>query len=187
VVIDPENRIADANRANNSAKLPAFEIGAIAAAGGSGPQGGTRPATGPRERAQMSLVAGTCLGLRLSSGTEQSCGGADLEVELATQGGGMRLTADGIRNLGTVQLDQVTQLAAGSLTSSEVLQRGSTYLVKTSRGLVLVRVAEVNGLESVRNAGPVASRPSLNGRFDREPAAAPQPKVTLVLEFRAVQ
>jgi len=188
VVIDPDNRVADANRSNNLARLAAFEV-AAAAPGGSGLTGaavpGAKPALAPKERGQLTLIPGTCQGFRLSSGTEQTCGGGEFEVSLAAQGGAMRIEAEGIRNLGSVGLDQTAPAGGASLGSAESLQAGNTYLVKTSRGMVLVRVAEVRGLESARNYNAALSRPSIN-RGEREPVT-PAARVTVVLEYRALQ
>jgi hypothetical protein len=189
VVVDPDQKLADANRENNTARLPAFELVNANARAGATPASGAaapRAAAGPRERGQISLAPGTCQGFRLTSGTEQACGGADLEVTIAAQGGAVRLEAEGIRNLGTLQLDQVSQLPSGSLATVETLQPAALYLVKTSRGTYLVRVAEVRGLESLTYSNPAFNRPRLN-TLEREPGSRPQARVTLVLEWRAVQ
>jgi hypothetical protein len=104
VTLDPESKLTESNRANNSAALPAFELVAAAASGG---KPGPAPRAAVRERGQVAVLAGTCQGFRLTSGTEQECGGADVEFNISSQGGVMRIEAEGVRNLGAVDLGQL--------------------------------------------------------------------------------
>ncbi|HWQ03440.1 MAG TPA: CARDB domain-containing protein [Candidatus Nitrosotenuis sp.] len=183
VTLDPESKLADANRANNSAALPAFELVAAAASGG---KPGPAPRAAARERAQVVVLAGTCQGFRLTSGTDQECGGADVEFNVSSQGGVMRIEAEGVRNLGAVDLGQPIAMPKGSLAATETLQAGSTYIVATRRGNFVLRVSEIRGVESLRNAPAGAmARPRVRD-LEREPAASGSAKVTLVLEWRAL-
>ena len=146
---------------------------------------------GVRQKGEMRVTLNGCTGLRLGSGSEQSCGGsADLEV--SSKGGALLvIEADGVRNLGGMPLDQVADVSADGMAQSAPLQPGSTYLVKTRHGLALVRVAQARGIESLRNAPPAALRAPRVGSADRGgPVVAggsSEPTVTLVLEWKALQ
>ncbi len=184
VVIDPERRLSMVNRSATTAAMPAFEMSSA-----TGPAGRI-PTSAMRERGQLTMTANGCQGFRFSSGTEQSCnGGADIEVRLAPQGGALRFEADGVRNLGAVPFEQASQLARGTMASSETVLPGALYLVETRRGAVVVRVMEIRGLNSVRAAAPAAlDRPGLSGvnGSPRSLGTPSQNNITLVLEWRAL-
>jgi hypothetical protein len=179
VVIDPDRRL-NLNRASVEAAMPAFEMLTAASASG-------RPAAAARERGQLTLASNGCQGFRFSSGTEQACnGGADFEVRIASQGGALRIEADGVRNLGAMALEQASQVSRGAMGTSETILPGALYLVETRRGAMLVRVMDIRGLNAVRRASPKAmNRPGL-ADVDEQTATAPQNNITLVLEWRAL-
>jgi hypothetical protein len=180
-VLDPESKLGDVQRANNSAALQAFEL--VAAAGTGGQADAPKKAL-PRERGQLVVLAGTCQGFRFASGTEQSCGGADVEFHVSAQGGVLRIEAEGVRNLGAVELDSVRTLPKGTLAAAESLQAGSSYAVTTRRGNFVLRVSEIRGLEALRNAPATAlARPGVRD-LEPQPRAPAAAKVTLVLEWR---
>jgi hypothetical protein len=181
ITLDPDSRLSETDRGNNSAELPAFELVAAATSGGKpdAPQKAL-----PRERGQLAVLAGTCQGFRFTSGTEQSCGGADVEFHVSAQGATLRMEAEGVRNLGAVDLDSVRAMPKGALASAESLQAGSTYVVATRRGSFVLRVSEIRGLEALRNApaAPLA-RPRVSD-LERDAAAPKAARITLVLEWR---
>src|SRR6266478_2781459 len=143
---------------------------------------------GPRQRGDLRLTVGGCTGFRLASGAEQSCGGsADLEV--SSRGGtALVLEAEGVRNLGGIPLDQAEGAASDELSSSAALVAGNTYLVRSRHGMAIVRVVQVRGIESVRNAPPAALRGPRLGGSDREVQGnSGRPDLTLVLEWKVLQ
>src|SRR5229473_1442550 len=143
---------------------------------------------GPRQRGDLRLTVGGCTGFRLASGTEQSCGGsADLEV--SSRGGtALVLEAEGVRNLGGIPLDQAEGAASDELSSSAALVAGNTYLVRSRHGMAIVRVVQIRGIESVRNAPPAALRGPRLGGSDREVQGnSGRPDLTLVLEWKVLQ
>jgi len=143
---------------------------------------------GMRQKGDMRVVLNSCTGFRLMSGGEQSCGGsADLEV--SSRGGtALVIEAEGVRSLGAMVLDQVNDVSADGMSSEAPLLPGGTYLVKTRRGLALLRVVQARGLESLRNAPPAALRGPRLGGADRGPqVSSNEPTVTLILEWKTVQ
>src|SRR5216683_2100456 len=143
---------------------------------------------GPRQRGDLRLTVGGCTGFRLASGAEQSCGGsADLEV--SSRGGtALVLEAEGVRNLGGIPLDQAEGAASDELSSSAALVAGNTYLVRSRHGMAIVRVVQIRGIESVRNAPPAALRGPRLGGSDREVQGnSGRPDLTLVLEWKVLQ
>jgi len=143
---------------------------------------------GPRQRGDLRLTVGGCTGFRLASGAEQSCGGsADLEV--SSRGGtALVLEAEGVRNLGGIPLDQAEGAASDELSSSAALVAGNTYLVRSRHGMGIVRVVQIRGIESVRNAPPAALRGPRLGGSDREVQGnSGRPDLTLVLEWKVLQ
>jgi hypothetical protein len=144
-----------------------------------------------RQKGELRVTLNGCTGLRLGSGSEQSCGGsADLEVS-SRGGASLVIEADGVRNLGAMPLDQAGDVATEGMAEAAPLQAGSTYLVKTRHGVALVRLVQARGIESLRNAPPAALRAPRVGGTDRGgPAAAggsSEPMVTLVLEWKTLQ
>lgn len=145
-------------------------------------QPGVSQATGaaaPIERGSVQLAVGSCIGLRLASGSETECDrGADIEFKSAG-GAAITIEAEAIRSLGSVALSQATP--EGPLTArSAPVQQGATYVIQLSRGKALLRVAAVrSGSPAGRPRGP---RPSV------EPgqAQAGGPSLMLVLEWRVV-
>jgi hypothetical protein len=143
---------------------------------------------GPRQRGDLRLTVGGCTGFRLTSGAEQSCGGsADLEV--SSRGGtALVIEAEGVRSLGGMPLDQAEDTASDALTSSATLLTGDTYLVRSRHGMAIVRVVQIRGIESVRNAQPAALRGPRLGGSDREiQGGSGPPELTVVLEWRTLQ
>jgi hypothetical protein len=143
-----------------------------------------------RQRGELRLTVGGCTGFRLTSGAEQSCGGlADFEISFRGDRSVLVIEdADGVRNLGGIPLDQAESAPGGTLSSSEALVAGSTYLVKTRRGMAIVRVVQIRGIESVRNAPPAALRGPRMGGSDREVQGnSGRPDLTLVLEWKLLQ
>jgi len=183
VAIDPESRVSEVTRANNSAALPFFEMGRAGE-----PSAPSRTALAAT-KAQLEVTVGGCIGYRFGAGTEAACGaGADVELRLASEGGTLRLEAEGVRNLGMVTLDQAKAGESAVLAAAEAVQTGATYLVQSSRGTALVRVVEVRGLEAARQ--PAALRAPKLSDVDASdprgaaPASSGAPKVTLVLEWK---
>jgi hypothetical protein len=134
------------------------------------------------------LTVAGCTGFRLTSGAEQSCGGsADLEV--SSRGGTVLvIEAEGVRSLGGMPLDQAEDAASDALSSSVTLVAGDTYLVRSRHGMAIVRVVQIRGIESVRNAPPAALRGPRLGGADREvQGGSGPPELTLVLEWRTLQ
>jgi len=65
---------------------------------------------------------------------------------------------------------------------------GSAYLVRTRRGMAIVRVVHIRGIESVRNAPPAALRGPRMGGSDREVQGnSGRSDLTLVLEWKLLQ
>jgi len=130
---------------------------------------------------------GGCTGFRLTSGAEQSCGGS-ADFEVSSRGDRSVLVieaADGVRNLGSIPLDQAESAPGGTLSSSEALVAGSTYLVRTRRGMAIVRVVQIRGIESVRNAPPAVLRGPRLGGSDREVQGnSGRLDLTLLLEWK---
>jgi len=143
---------------------------------------------GPRQRGDLRLTVGGCTGFRLTSGAEQSCGGsADLEVS-SRRGTALVIEAEGVRSLGGMPLDQAADTASDALTSSATLVTGDTYLVRSRHGMAIVRVVQIRGIESVRNAPPAALRGPRLGGSDREvQGGSGPPELTVVLEWRTLQ
>jgi hypothetical protein len=176
----------------NSPTSPAAEPAPVADSGAS--RGGSRTGksaaahAGLRQRGDLRLTVGGCTGFRLTSGTEQSCGGAaDLEVS-SRAGTALVIEAEGVRSLGGIPLDQADSAASDELSSSAALVAGNTYLVRSRHGMAIVRVVQIRGIESVRNAPPAALRGPRMGGSDREVQGNPgPPDLTLVLEWMVVQ
>jgi FecR protein len=142
-----------------------------------------------RQRGELRLPVGSCAGFRLTSGSDQSCGGsADFEVSSLRDRAVVVIEADGVRNLGGVPLDQAEEDASDALSSSTPLLAGNTYLVKSPRGLAIVRVVQIRGIESVRNAPPAGLRGPRLSTSDREVlGSSGPPDLTLVLEWKILQ
>jgi hypothetical protein len=180
VVIDPENRIQQLTRSGKTATLQSFELE---------DRRGTRSSGGAgRQRGDLRLAVGGCVGFRLAGGTEQSCGGsADFEVHSRGDGTVLVIEAEGVRNLGSVPLDQAKTESSDALAGSETVVAGSTYLVQSRRIMAIVRVVQVRGIESVRNAPPAALRAPRVGGPEREgPGDSDRSNLTLVLEWKVL-
>lgn len=145
---------------------------------------------GPQQRGDLLLTVGGCTGFRLTSGAEQSCGGS-ADFEISSRGNGSVLiieAADGVRNLGGIPLDQAEGVPGGTLATSEALLAGNTYLVQLRRGMAIVRVMQIRGIESVRNAPPAALRGPRLGGPDREVQGnSGHPDLRLVLEWKILR
>jgi hypothetical protein len=185
--LEPGSRLITI-RAGASKTTASIDVGSSA----SHPNGGTgKPAAasaGPRLHGDLRLTVAGCTGFRLTSGAEQSCGGsADLEV--SSRGGTVLvIEAEGVRSLGGMPLDQAEDAASDALSSSVTLVAGDTYLVRSRHGMAIVRVVQIRGIESVRNAPPAALRGPRLGGADREvQGGSGPPELTLVLEWRTLQ
>ena len=143
---------------------------------------------GSHQRGDLRLTVGGCTGFRLAFGTEQSCGGsADFEVSMRGQTA-LVLEAQGVRSLGAMPLDQAQDATSDELPFSAALVAGSTYLVRSRHGMAVVRVVQIRGIESVRNAPPAALRGPHMGGSDREVQGNSRPaELTLVLEWKTLQ
>ncbi len=157
---------------------------------GDGGTGNSVAHAGLRQRGDLRLTVGGCTGFRLTSGAEQSCGGS-ADFEVSSRGDGSLLVieaADGVRNLGGFPLDQAEGAPGGTLSSSEALLAGNTYVVQTHRGMAVVRVLQIRGMESVRNAPPAVLRGPRLGGPDREVQGnSGRPELKLVLEWKILQ
>jgi hypothetical protein len=128
----------------------------------------------------VQLTLGSCVGLRLASGSETECDrGADIEFK-SSGGTAITIEAEGIRSLGSVALSQAT--AEGPLNArSAPVQQGSTYLIQLSRGKALLRVA------AVRSGGlagrPGGARPSVT---PGQTAGGSGATLVLALEWRVL-
>jgi hypothetical protein len=155
-----------------------------------GATGKSAASAGLRQRGDLRLPVGGCTGFRLTSGSEQSCGGsADFEVSSRGERSELVMEApDGLRNLGGVSLDEAERASGESLSSSTALVAGNTYLVKGRHGLAVVRVIQIRGIESVRNAPPAALRGPRIGGPDREiQGSSANSELTLLLEWKILQ
>jgi hypothetical protein len=143
---------------------------------------------GLRQRGDLRLAVGGCTGFRLTSGAEQSCGGS-ADFEVSSRGGAtLVIEAEGVRSLGGMPLDQAEGAASDGLSSSAALVPGSSYLVRSRHGMAIVRVVQIRGIESVRNAPPAALRGPRMGGSDREVQGNSGPRdLTLVLEWKVLQ
>jgi len=168
---------------------PAAEPVVDSSASQSGSRAGKSAAhAGLRQRGDLRLTVGGCTGFRLTSGAEQSCGGsADLEV--SSRGGtALTIEAEGVRSLGGMPLDQAEDAASYQLSSSAALVAGNTYLVRSRHGMAIVRVVQIRGIESVRNAPPAALRGPRLGGSDRQVQGNLGPSdLTLVLEWKVLE
>jgi hypothetical protein len=188
VVIDPDVKLQPSCNSRKSAVLQSFELAGQQAprndsvAAKSGDRGGMR------QRGDLRLPVGGCTGFRLTSGSEQSCGGS-ADMEVSSQGTTVMIEAEGVRSLGAVPLDQADGSASDGLSSSASLVAGSTYLVRTRHGLAVVRVIQIRGIESVRNAPPAALRnPHMSGSDRNAVQGNTGPAdLTLVLEWKTLQ
>src|SRR6266849_3314940 len=155
---------------------------------GDGGTGNSVAHAGLRQRGDLRLTVGGCTGFRLSSGAEQSCGGS-ADFEVSSRGGtALVIEAEGVRSLGGMPLDQAEGAASDGLSSSAALVAGNTYLVRSRHGMAIVRVVQVRGIESVRNAPPAALRGPRLGGSDREVQGnSGRPDLTLVLEWKVLQ
>jgi hypothetical protein len=188
VVIDPEGKLQQMSNSGKAAALQSFEL-----AGQQGPRNdGVTTKSGDhggmRQRGDLRLPVGGCSGFRLTSGSEQSCGGS-ADMEVTSQGATVMIAAEGVRSLGAVPLDQADGTASDGLSSSASLVAGSTYLVRTRHGMAVVRVMQIRGIESVRNAPPAALRNPHMGGSDRTAVQGNNgpADLTLVLEWKILQ
>jgi hypothetical protein len=107
---------------------------------------------------------------------------------VSSQGAPVMIEAEGVRSLGAVPLDQADGVSYDGLSSSASLVAGSTYLVRTRHGMAIVRVMQIRGIESVRNAPPAALRGPHMGGSDRSVQGSSGPAdLTLVLEWKTLQ
>ena len=185
--LEPGSRLITI-RAGASKTTASIDVGGSASRGNGTTGKSAAASAGPRQRGDLRLTVGGCTGFRLTSGAEQSCGGsADLEV--SSRGGtALVIEAEGVRSLGGMPLDQAESAASGDFSSSAALVAGGTYLVRSRHGMAIVRVVQIRGIESVRNAPPAALRGPRLGGADREvQGGAGPPELTLVLEWRTLQ
>jgi len=186
VIVDPESKLQQLTTSGKKTALQAFELAHQETApvvssktGNSGEM---------RQRGDLRLALGGCAGFRLTSGAEQSCGGS-ADFEVSSRGGtSLVIEAEGVRSLGAMPLDQADGRASDGLSSSAALMAGNTYLLRTRHGLAVVRVTQIRGIESVRNAPPAALRGPQMGGADRAVHGNSGPQdLTLVLEWKTLQ
>src|SRR5882724_1429036 len=186
VIVDPESKLQQLTTSGKKTALQAFELAHQETApvvssktGNSGEM---------RQRGDLRLALGGCAGFRLTSGAEQSCGGS-ADFEVSSRGGtSLVIEAEGVRSLGAMPLDQADGRASDGLSSSAALMAGNTYLLRTRHGLAVVRVTQIRGVESVRNAPPAALRGPQMGGADRAVHGNSGPQdLTLVLEWKTLQ
>jgi hypothetical protein len=187
-VIDPENQIQQMTRLGKTAALEAFELVGEPAPHNHGATAKLTQQTGIRQRGDLRLTVGGCTGFRLTSGTEQSCGGS-ADFEVSSRGGTtLVIEAEGVRNLGGMSLEQAEGAGRDGLSSSAALVPGSTYLVQSRHGMAIVRVIQIRGIESVRNAPPAALRgPRMGGSDGTVQGNSGPQDLTLVLEWKTLQ
>jgi FecR protein/CARDB len=188
VVIDPENRIQQMTRSGKTAALQPFELDDQRASRNEVGIAKLGDRSGSRQRGDLRLAVGGCTGFRLTSGAEQSCGGS-ADFEVSSRGGtALVIEAEGVRSLGGMPLDEAEGAAGDELSSSAALVPGSTYLVRSRHGMAIVRVVQIRGIESVRNAPPTALRGPRMGGSDREAQGnSGRPDLTFVLEWKVLQ
>jgi len=187
VVIDPEGKLQQSSNSGKSAALQSFELAGQQAPRNDGVTAKSGDRGGMRQRGDLRLPVGGCTGFRLTSGSEQSCGGS-ADMEVSSQGATVMIEAEGVRSLGAVPLDQADGTSTDGLSSSASLVAGSTYLVRTRHGMAIVRVIQIRGIESVRNAPPAALRNPHMGGPDRSVQGSSGPAdLTLVLEWKTLQ
>src|SRR6266852_2302567 len=186
--LEPGSRLITIN-AGASKTTVAIDVSSDSSAShGQGRTGNSVAHAGLRQRGDLRLTVGGCTGFRLASGAEQSCAGsADLEV--SSRGGtALTIEAEGVRSLGGMPLDQAEDAASYQLSSSAALVAGNTYLVRSRHGMAIVRVVQIRGIESVRNAPPAALRGPRLGGSDREVQGnSGRPDLTIVLEWKVLQ
>lgn len=188
VVIDPENRIRQLTRSGKTASLQSFELEEQRGIRSSGGASDSAARGAARQHGDLPLVVGGCAGFRLAAGAEVSCGGsADFEVHSRGDGTVLVIEAEGVRNMGAVPLDQAKTESSDALGTSESLVAGSTYLVQSRHTMAIVRVVQIRGIESVRNAPPAALRtPRISGSERAGPGGSEQSNLTLVLEWKVL-
>src|SRR6266404_6311605 len=188
VVIDPESRIQQMTRSGKTAGLQPFELDDQRTSRNDGGIAKFGDRSGSQQRGNLRLAVDGCSGFRLTSGTEQSCGGS-ADFEVSSRGGtALVIEAEGVRSLGGIPLAQAEGAASDGLSSSAALAPGGTYLVRSRHGMAIVRVVQIRGIESVRNAPPAALRGPRMGGSDREVQGnSSRPELTLVLEWKVLQ
>lgn len=185
--LEPGSRLVTI-RAGASKTTASIDVGGSASHGNGTTGKSAAASAGPRQHGDLRLTVGGCTSFRLTSGAEQSCGGsADLEV--SSRGGtALVIEAEGVRSLGAMPLDQTDVATSEGFSSSAALVAGGTYLVRSRHGMAIVRVVQIRGIESVRNAPPAALRGPRLGGADREvQGGSGPPELTLVLEWRTLQ
>lgn len=187
VVVDPEGKLQQISNSGKSAALQSFELAGEQTPRNDGVTAKSGDRGGMRQRGDLRLPVGGCTGFRLTSGSEQSCGGS-ADMEVSSQGATVMIEAEGVRSLGAVQLEQADGASSDGLSSSASLVAGSTYLVRTRHGMAIVRVMQIRGIESVRNAPPAALRGPRMGGSDRSVQGNSAPAdLTLLLEWKTLQ
>ena len=189
--VDPDGKLQQLTSTGKKAALQSFELAEAAAV----PTVAREPVSSKlgdrgamRQRGDLRLAVGGCTGFRLTSGAEQSCGGS-ADFEVSSRGGtSFVIEADGVRSIGVVSLDGADSVATDGLSSSAALMAGNTYLVRTRRGLAVVRVMQIRGIESLRNAPPAVLRgPKMGGADRTVQGSSGPPNLTLVLEWKILQ
>jgi hypothetical protein len=182
---DASLRSADVKSPTSSAPQPEADG---SASHGRRETGKSAAQAGLRQRGDLRLTLGGCTGFRLTSGGEQSCGGS-ADFEVSSRGGtALVIEAEGVRNLAGMPLDQAEGAASEELSSSAVLVAGNTYLVRSRHGMAIVRVVEIRGMESVRNAPPAALRgPRVSGSDRDVQGHSDRTDLRVVLEWKVLQ
>ena len=187
-IVDPEGKLQQMTASGKRAALPTFDLADQGAARNDASANKPASSAAARQRGDLRLAVGGCTGFRLSSGTEQSCGGS-ADFEVSSRGGTtLVIEAEGVRNAGGLPLNQVDVTASDGFSSSAALLPGNTYLVRSRHGIAVVRVIQIRGIESVRNAPPGALRgPHLGGSDRTVQGNSGPPDLTLVLEWKTLQ
>ena len=172
-VVDPDRKVNDPDRSNNTAVMKPLGLSTASA----GNDSGNAPAAASRAGLAMTIRNDGCAGVRLVASSQSSCGGQnDIEIMPAITSNGrlsVRTTAPGggMQDLGAMALSaspDVSQLAAATLQSQSDFQQGHVYLVKSGSRLAMVRVVKINSSINPKLAILLAG-PGPGGRTSGQP------------------
>jgi hypothetical protein len=139
--------------------------------------------TARAERATLQMDVGSCVALQFSSGRQDSCGGAsDVEFH-ALSASEVRISGEGVRNLGAAPLDQAPP-PGGASSPTATAQQGMTYHVQLRRGNALVRITQVRADTGRRT--PLSRDRAAGGAAQPAPAGAAT-GVMVTVEWRVIQ
>ncbi|HWQ02929.1 MAG TPA: CARDB domain-containing protein, partial [Candidatus Nitrosotenuis sp.] len=182
VALDPDNSIAESNRANNRLALPAFVMTEALPA-----QPAVRKATAVREQMQIRLAPGVCVGIRLSTAREVDCESGDIAIRATPAGESATLEADGIQSVGIISLDAIKQPPSGGSSRSAALAPNTSYVVEIGQRHYALRVVQVRALRATRRPPPEALRtPSVKGADVDVLAGSSGQALVIVLQWSAL-